>query len=102
MKADGKKALTLKTMNKSNVWDIQENDIIRLLESIGKDADLIDNLNHYFDIIRSAFELEEIKVDRPEIIKKYEDRGFKVATIKIDDKNSKKMALKKKNNHESD
>mgnify|MGYP005748290837 CR=1 FL=1 len=96
MKADGKKALTLKTMNKSNVWDIQENDIIRLLESIGKDADLIENLNHYFDIIRSAFELEEVKIDRPEVIKKYEDRGFKVATIKTDDKNSKKIALKKK------
>lgn len=96
MKADGKKALTLKTLNKSNVWDIQENDVIRLLEAGDKDADIADNLNHYFDIIRSAFELEEIKVDRPEVIKKYEDRGFKVATIKIDEKNSKKVAVKKK------
>ena len=33
MKEAGKKALTLKTLNKSNVWDLQENDIFRLLEA---------------------------------------------------------------------
>ena len=33
MKNIDKKSLTLKTLNKSNVWDVQENDIFRLLEA---------------------------------------------------------------------
>lgn len=96
MKETGKKALTLKTLNKSNVWDIQENDIFRLLEAVEKDADLSDNLSHYIDIIRSAFNIEEVKIDRPEIIAKYEARGMKVGTIKVDENNSVKYAIKKK------
>lgn len=96
MKEAGKKTLTLKTLNKSNVWDIQENDVFRMLEAGEKDADLSDNFNHYIDIIRSAFELEEVKIDRPEVIKKYEARDFKVGEIKIDEKNTKKIAIKKK------
>ncbi len=96
MKEAGKKALTLKTLNKSNVWDIQENDIFRMLEASERDADLTDNVKHYFDIIRSAFDIEEIKVDRPEIIAKYEARGFKVGSIKAEDKGIFKFALKKK------
>lgn len=96
MKEAGKKPLTLKTLNKSNVWDIQENDVFRMLEVAEKDADLADNFKHYIDIIRSAFDVEEVKIDRPEIIKKYEDRGFKVGTIKLDEKNSVKYGIKKK------
>ena len=96
MKEAGKKALTLKTLNKSNVWDIQENDILRMLEAAEKDSDLTDNVKHYFDIIRSAFEIEEIKIDRPEIVSKYEARGFKVAAVKTDEKSSFKFGIKKK------
>ena len=78
MKNIDKKSLTLKTLNKSNVWDIQENDIFRMLEAAEKDADIKENLRHYIDIIKSAFDVEELKVDRPELIKKYEARGYKV------------------------
>ena len=39
------KALTLKTLTKSNVWDIQENDVFRLWEAAEKDADLKDCQN---------------------------------------------------------
>ena len=38
-----KKALTLKTLSKSNVWSIQENDVFRMWEAAEKDADLKDN-----------------------------------------------------------
>lgn len=69
MKNIDKKSLTLKTLNKSNVWDIQENDIFRMLEAAEKDADIKENLRHYIDIIKSAFDVEELKVDRPELIK---------------------------------
>ena len=81
------KVLTLKTLNKSNVWDIQENDVFRMWE---------DNARHYVDIIRSAFEIEEVKVDRPEVIAKYEERGFKVGFVKIDDNTKVKWAIKKR------
>ena len=64
MKETGKKSLTLKTLSKSNVWDLQENDIFRMLEAAEKDADLKDNISHYAVIIRSAFDLEEIKIDK--------------------------------------
>lgn len=96
MKETGKKALTLKTLNKSNVWDIQENDVFRMLEAAEKDADLADNFNHYVDIMRSAFEIEQVKIDRPEVIKKYEARDFKVASVKLNEKTTVKYAIKKK------
>ena len=91
-----KKAITLKTLTKSNVWDIQENDVFRMWEAAEKDADLKDNMRRYTDIIRSAFEVEDIKIDRPEIIKKYEDRGFKTGAIRIDENNKQKIAIKKR------
>ena len=69
-----KDALSLKTLTKSSVWDIQENDVFRLWEAAEKDADLKDNMRHYLDVIRSAFEIEEVKIDKPVIIKKYEER----------------------------
>ena len=95
MKQDHK-VLTLKTLNKSNIWDAQENDIFRLWESGEKEADVKDNLQHYMDIIRSGFELEEIKIDNPKVFEKYEERGFKIGQIKLDDKHVQKWAVKKR------
>lgn len=96
MKETGKKSLTLKTLSKSNVWDLQENDIFRMLEAAEKDADLKDNISHYAVIIRSAFDLEEIKIDKPEVIQKYESRDFKVTQIRLDENNKLTWAIKKK------
>jgi len=91
-----KKALTLKTLNKSNVWDIQENDVFRLWEQAEKDADLRDNQRHYLDVIRSAFDIEEIKIDKPEVIKKYEARGYKAGALRMSDDAKTKWAIKKR------
>ena len=93
---DEKKALTLKTLTKSSVWDVQENDIFRMFEAAEKEADLKENFRHYLDIIRSAFEREEVKIDKPEVIKKYEARGFKMASIKLDENTHMKLAIKKR------
>ena len=90
------KALTLKTINKSNVWDLQENDVFRMWEAAEKDADLKDNVRHYTDIIRSAFDIEEIKIDKPEVVKKYEERGFKVGMVRVDEANKVKWGIKKR------
>lgn len=91
-----KNALSLKTLTKSSVWELQENDVFRLWEAAQKDTDLKDNMRHYLDIIKSAFEIEEIKVDKPEVIKKYEERGFKVGKLRTDDTAKQKWAVKKK------
>ncbi len=89
------KALTLKTLTKSNVWDLQENDVFRLWEASEKDNDLKDNQRKYLGTIRSAFEMEPVTVDRPEVIDKLMDRGFKIGTFRIDEKNEK-YAIKKR------
>ena len=91
-----KSILSLKTLTKSSVWEIQENDVFRLWEAAERDADLKDNTRHYMDIIRSAFEMEEIKVDKPEVIKKYEDRGFKIGNFRADENAKQKWAIKKR------
>ena len=67
------KALTLKTINKSNVWDLQENDVFRMWEAAEKDADLKDNVRHYTDIIR-----------------------FKVGMVRVDEANKVKWGIKKR------
>lgn len=91
-----KKSLTLKTINKSNVWNLQENDVLIMLDAAEKDADIKENIRHYMEIIKSAFEVEDIKIDRPEIIKKYEARDFKIGVIRSDENNTIKIALKKR------
>lgn len=89
------KALTLKTLTKSGAWDLQENDVFRLWEGAEKDSDLKDNQNRYLDIIRSAFEIEPIKLDRPEVIDKYIQRGFKTGTFAMGE-GKVKYAIKKR------
>ena len=96
MKQRDTRSLTLKTLNKSSIWDIQENDVFRLWEAAEKDADLKENARHYIDVIKSAFDVEEVKVDKPEVIKKYEARGFKVGALRIDDNSKSKWAIKKR------
>lgn len=89
------KCLSIKTLNKSNVWDIQENDIVRMFSSAVKDTDFEDNLHHYIDIIKTAFDIEEINAT-PSIISKYEARGYKIGEIKFSDSKKVRMAIKKR------
>ena len=78
--------VSLKTLTKSSVWDVQENDVVRMLDSGIKDADIRENLRHYIDLIRSAFEILDIKEDVNTVKKAYEKKGYKVFTLKIEDK----------------
>ena len=94
--SSSKQALNLKTLTKSSVWDIQENDVFRMLDSGSKDADIKDNLRHYIDIIRSAFSMEELREDKPEIRKPYEKQGYKVGVITLDDNNKIVWAIRKR------
>ena len=88
--------LSLKTLTKSSVWDIQENDIFRMLESGLKDADVKENFRHYTDIIRCAFEIQEIPEITPNIKKAYTKQGYKVGEIKLDEETRLNWVLRKK------
>lgn len=90
------KSLTLRTLTKSNIWDIQENDVFRLLDTAERESDLKENMRHYVDIVKSAFDIEEVKIDKPEVIAKFEERGFKVGFVRLDDCAKIKWAIKKK------
>lgn len=95
MKTNQEESLSLASITKSSVWDLQENDIIRLWQLAEKEQNLKESANHYWDIIRSAFEVEELKIDKPEIIKKYEARGMKVAALPVGD-GTRKWGIKKR------
>lgn len=94
--AASKQTHSIKDLNKSSVWDVQENDIFRMLNSGSKDADVKDNLRHYVDIIRSAFMIEELKEDTPQIRKSYEKQGYKVGTVALDESTKVLWAIRKR------
>lgn len=91
-----KKQPTLATLTKSNIWELQENDIIAMWKDAEKDSDILENTSHYISIIRTAFDVEELKIDKPEVIKKYEARGMVVGEVIIGDGGKKKWAFKKR------
>lgn len=90
-----KDSLSLRAITKGNVWELQETDIFMMWENADKDDAVAEHAQRYLDIIRSAFDVEEIKLDKPEIIKKYEERGMRVGVLAIKDK-EQKWAIKKR------
>ncbi len=90
------KSLYLKTLSKSSVWDIQENDIFRILEASEKDTELKENFRKYTDIIRSAFMIEELKDDSKLVRTKYEKQGYKIGVVKLGDDKKVNWAIKKR------
>ena len=90
------KALSLKSLTKSSVWDVQENDIFRMLDAAEKDVELKDNLRHYADIIRSAFMIEDVKDDSKPVLEKYAKQGYKVGSIKFSEDQKITWAIKKR------
>lgn len=90
------KGISLKTLTKSSVWDLQENDVFRLLEGAEKDAEMKENLRHYLDIIRSAFTIEELKDDDKLVKQKFTKLDYKVGSVKTGDDAKLILAIKKR------
>ena len=86
----------IKAMTKSTVWDIQENDIFRMLSAGVKDAEVKENLRHYFDIIRSAFMMEELKDTSKAVQESYTKQGYKVGSINLGENLKVTWAIKKR------
>lgn len=91
-----KKNLSLKNLTKSSAWDLQENDLIRMINAGEKDIETKENLQHYIDLAKTAFEFEEVKIDKPEVIKKYEARGMKILVLGKGTDSQHKLAVKKR------
>ncbi len=91
-----KKGSGLKNLTKSSVWDIQENDVFRMLEAGAKDVEIRENLRHYMDIIRSAFLVEEMKEDDKALKQKYTKQGYKVGSVKTVEDAKLIIAIKKR------
>ena len=89
-------SLTIKSVTKSSVWDIQENDVFRMFDAATKDAGVRENINHYVNIFKSAFLFEELADDSAATKKSYEKRGYKVASIKFDEGRHYLWAIKKR------
>lgn len=97
MKQEGsKKVASLKTLTKTNVWDIQESDVFRIWESSEKDVDIRENARHYLEIVKSAFLVEEITKDITNAKSDYEHRGYRVAQVRIGDGQRVTWAIKKR------
>ena len=86
--------LCLRNLTKGNIWELQESDIFAMWANADKDDDVAENGKRYMDIIRTAFDIEEVKIDKPEIIAKYEARGMRVGVISTKEKDQK-WAIKK-------
>uniref|UniRef100_UPI0025765578 hypothetical protein n=1 Tax=Xylanibacter rodentium TaxID=2736289 RepID=UPI0025765578 len=83
-------------LTKNNVWDLQENDIFRMMYGADKDSDIKDCIRRYVDMIRSAFMIEELKDDSAIIKGKYEKQGYKIGNVRTDDGTKVVWAVKKR------
>lgn len=90
------KTLTLKTLTKNNVWDLQENDIFRIWENAEKESETKENAKHYTDIIRTAFMIEELKEGDKATATKYEKQGYKIGQLKLDENSRMTWAIRKR------
>lgn len=90
------KTITLKTLTKGNVWELQENDVIRLWQAGLKDADFRENIAHYRSILTIAFELEKVLTGNADVVKKMKARGFKIGQSYIDEMKKHKLGVKKR------
>lgn len=88
--------IQLKALTKGNVWKLQENDIFRMLESLDKDVELRVNVEHYMNIIRVAFQVEEFPIELEAAKAKYERLEYKTGVIRIDDLKKQGIAIKKR------
>lgn len=87
---------SIKAVTKGSVWAIRENDVVCMWKEATRDPEVKKNINHYLDIFKSAFLIEEIKEDVTLVKKSYEERGYKVAQIIFDETMLFTWAVKKK------
>ncbi len=87
--------LSAKTLTKSNVWKLSENDIITILENAPKEIDIDTQFSRLVNTIKCAFYFEEIKNEKPTERKSLENRGFHFTEISVSSSSQMEVAIKK-------
>ena len=96
MEKNGKNILlSAKTLTKSNVWKLSENDIVTILENASKEIDIETQFAKLMNIIKCAFDIEEPAKENVVMQKSLEKRGFHMADISISSNNQLHIAIKK-------
>lgn len=95
-KADANSVKSLKNVSKGEIWEYQESTVFQMLKKTEKEMDFFDFVPHCISIIKSAFIVEQYKVEDTLVQKSLEKQGFKLGTYKIDEK-LYGIAIKKKN-----
>lgn len=84
-----------KTLTKSNVWNLSENDIFTILENASKEIDIDTQLGKLINTIKCAFDLVEIDKEKVHEVLSLEKRGFHIADVTINTNKVVHFALKK-------
>lgn len=87
--------VSFKNVTRGKLWEYQENDIFKMLKKAERDADFFETYAHYMTMIKGAFMVEKYDSDDKPAKMSLEKQGFKLGTVKVDDKVIG-IALKKK------
>lgn len=87
--------VSFKNVTRGKLWEYQENDIFKMLKKAERDADFFETYAHYMSMIKGAFMVEKYDSDDKPAKMSLEKQGFKLGTVKVDDKVIG-IALKKK------
>lgn len=87
--------LSARTLTKSNVWKLSENDIITIIENASKEIDIDTQFGKLINTIKCAFYFEELKDENTVERRALENRGFHFAEININGSMQMNVAIKK-------
>ena len=87
--------ISFKNVTRGALWEYQENDIFKMLKKAGKEADFFETYTHYLSMIKGAFSVERYEENDTPAKMSLEKQGYKLGTIKVEDKVIG-IALKKK------
>ncbi len=90
------KSITLKTLTKNTVWDVQEDELLHMFQAASKDAEVLENIRQYVNLTKSAFIVEELDSTITGIKAKYEKLGYKIVQINFSEEEYLLIALKKR------
>ncbi|MCF0244923.1 MAG: hypothetical protein HUK06_09120 [Bacteroidaceae bacterium] len=96
LKNDKNSQISAKTLNKSNVWKLSENDIVTLLENASREIDIDTQLSRLKQTIKVGFALEEPDKDNVMAHKSLIQRGFQVVDVALSSSKILHLALKKR------
>lgn len=93
---DTKAIITAKSLTKSNVWDLSENDILIILENASHEIDIESQFSRLVSIIKLAFDVDDINPESTIQRQSFEKRGFQIINVQVSAGLTLNWALKKR------